>query len=70
MTGSDIPEVLGPDDLLTPAAAAALFGVNPKTLTRWARDGKIRHLETLGGHRRYRRGDVDALLRTRGGDDE
>ena len=29
------------DALLTPAEVAALFRVNPKTVTRWARAGKI-----------------------------
>jgi excisionase family DNA binding protein len=33
--------------------AAAVFGVSPKTITRWAREGKVPHRKTLGGHRRY-----------------
>src|SRR5688572_6268285 len=42
-----------PDALLTPAEVAALFRVNPKTVTRWARAGKITAIRTLGGHRRF-----------------
>ena len=37
------------DALLTPAEVAALFRVNPKTVTRWARAGKITAIRTLGG---------------------
>lgn len=50
------------DALLTPAEVAALFRVDPKTVTRWARAGKLTSLRTLGGHRRYRESEVRALL--------
>lgn len=50
--------------LLTPAEVAALFRVDPKTVTRWATAGKISAVRTLGGHRRYRETEVYALLRT------
>lgn len=53
------------DDLLTPGEVAKLFGVDPKTVTRWAAAGKLTPLRTLGGHRRYRRAEVDALLERR-----
>jgi excisionase family DNA binding protein len=48
--------------LLTPAEVAALFRVDPKTVTRWARAGKLTALRTLGGHRRYRESEVRNLL--------
>lgn len=48
--------------LLTPAEVAALFRVDPKTVTRWARAGKLNSLRTLGGHRRYRESEVRSLL--------
>lgn len=48
--------------LLTPAEVAALFRVDPKTVTRWARAGKLPSIRTLGGHRRYREAEVRALL--------
>ena len=34
-----------------------MFRVNPKTVTRWARAGKITAIRTLGGHRRFRQSD-------------
>jgi len=52
-----------PDDLLTPGEVAALFRVGPKTVTRWAKEGKLTFIRTLGGHRRYHRSEVEALLR-------
>ena len=51
-----------PEQLLTPSEVAAMFRVNPKTVTRWARAGKISAIRTLGGHRRYRETEVRALL--------
>jgi excisionase family DNA binding protein len=50
------------DTLLTPAEVAALFRVSPKTVTRWARSGKLTALRTLGGHRRFRSAEVRELL--------
>jgi excisionase family DNA binding protein len=51
-----------PDALLTPAEVAALFRVNPKTVTRWARAGKITAIRTLGGHRRFRASEIRRCL--------
>ena len=48
--------------LLTPAEVAALFRVDPKTVTRWAKAGKLTSIRTLGGHRRYRESEVRQLL--------
>src|SRR5262249_14501299 len=48
--------------LLTPAEVAAMFRVDPKTVTRWAKDGKLTSVRTLGGHRRYPEAEVRALL--------
>jgi excisionase family DNA binding protein len=50
------------DSLLTPAEVAALFRVNPKTVTRWARAGKITAIRTLGGHRRFRATEIQRCL--------
>jgi excisionase family DNA binding protein len=50
--------------LLTPAEVAKLFRVDPKTVTRWAKAGKINAIRTLGGHRRYRQSEVQALLKS------
>jgi excisionase family DNA binding protein len=50
------------EPLLTPAEVASLFRVDPKTVTRWAKSGKLTSIRTLGGHRRYREAEVKALL--------
>ncbi len=50
------------DALLTPAEVAALFRVDPKTVTRWAKAGKLSSIRTLGGHRRYRADEVKKFL--------
>jgi excisionase family DNA binding protein len=49
--------------MLTPGEVAALIGVNPKTVSRWAKAGKLPSVRTLGGHRRYREDDVRAAIR-------
>ena len=50
------------DALLTPAEVAALFRVNPKTVTRGARAGKITAIRTLGGHCRFRASEIRRCL--------
>ncbi|TAK70217.1 MAG: helix-turn-helix domain-containing protein [Actinomycetota bacterium] len=57
-----VPQRPGATDLLTPAEVAALFRVDPKTVTRWAKSGKLTSIRTLGGHRRYRSSEVYSLL--------
>jgi excisionase family DNA binding protein len=54
--------VEGPE-MLTPAEVALLFRVTTKTVTRWAKAGKLASVRTVGGHRRYSRTEVEALLR-------
>lgn len=51
-----------PEKLLTPSEVAAIFRVDPKTVTRWAKVGKLSSIRTLGGHRRFREAEVQALL--------
>lgn len=48
--------------LLTPREVADLFAVDIKTVSRWAKAGKLEYVETLGGHRRYRKEHIMALL--------
>ena len=57
----------GQENLLTPAEVAALFRVDPKTVTRWAKAGKLTAVRTLGGHRRYRQSEVQSLLNSNTG---
>ncbi len=51
-----------PERLLTPAEVAALLRVDPKTVTRWAEQGKFGSIRTLGGHRRYSEAEIRAFL--------
>lgn len=58
------------EKFLTPAEARAKFGVDPKTLVRWATAGTLTPVRTLGGHRRYRESEILALLEQREGGGE
>lgn len=49
-------------DALTPREVAALFRVDPKTVTRWANQGRLTSFRTLGGHRRFKESEVKAFL--------
>jgi hypothetical protein len=44
--------------VMTPADVARLFCVDPKTVTRWRRDGKLHGRTTIGGHGRFDRDHV------------
>ena len=50
------------EPLLTPQEVATAFRCDPKTVTRWANAGKLTAIRTPGGHRRYRKVEVMALL--------
>jgi excisionase family DNA binding protein len=54
--------LMAENELLTPAEVAVMFRVNPKTVTRWARAGKISAVRTLGGHRRFRAEEIRRFL--------
>ncbi len=56
------------DRLLTTGEVAARFGVDVKSVTRWAKAGLLSCTRTLGGeygHRRFRESHVEALLKAR-----
>jgi excisionase family DNA binding protein len=59
---SSTPAGQGQGGLLTPGEVAALFRVDPKTVTRWALAGRIGSIRTPGGHRRFHEAEVRALL--------
>jgi excisionase family DNA binding protein len=44
--------------LMTAREVADVFRVDTKTVTRWARSGKLDSIRTLGGHRRFDRTEV------------
>ena len=46
---------------LLPSEVAEVLQVSPKTITRWAKEGKLASRRTLGGHRRYARTDIESL---------
>ena len=50
-----------PDGLLTPSEAAAILGVSPRTLSRWADENRIPVVILPSGHRRFRPQDINAL---------
>ena len=51
-------------NFLTPSQVARVLHVSPKTVSRWADQGLLSCVVTLGGHRRFRRQDIDeAVLR-------
>lgn len=52
------------DQYLTSSQVAALLRVNPKTVARWAKEGRISHTLTLGGHHRYSKEYILELCRS------
>jgi excisionase family DNA binding protein len=54
---------LNQDAYLTTGQVAKILHVSPKTVARWATEGKIPHLVTLGGHRRFPATAVRQLAR-------
>lgn len=51
------------EDLLTPGEFANLMRVDPKTVGRWAKTGRIAAIRTIGGHRRFRVSDIRNMVR-------
>lgn len=47
---------------LSRGEVAQLFEVSPATIARWAREGRLPHVSTLGGHRRYRADEILAIV--------
>lgn len=58
-TGDDTLTAL---ETLTPREVAALFRVACTTAARWAANGRLTSFRTPGGHRRFLKAQVDALL--------
>jgi excisionase family DNA binding protein len=49
---------------LRAAEAAALLHVSPQTVSRWASQGRLRHVVTLGGHRRFPKSEIQRIAST------
>ena len=52
----------GEGEWLTLGQAAKYLGVAQSTIRKWTDAGRLPAFKTPGGHRRYRRGDLDAFL--------
>jgi len=48
-------------EYLTPGEVARMLHVSPKTVNRWAHEGRIACIVTLGGHRRFQREEVERI---------
>jgi len=46
------------------AEVAEILFVNSKTVSRWAKEGRLPFLKTLGGHRRYPEAEIRAIAAT------
>jgi excisionase family DNA binding protein len=60
------PAPSGDPDWLTLGQAARYLGVAQSTLRKWSDQGRAPAFYTPGGHRRYRRRDLDAFLERSG----
>jgi DNA-binding transcriptional MerR regulator len=56
------PERDDSDELLPPRQAVTLFGVTAQSLRNWHAAGLLAAQRTAGGHRRYRKSEVRALI--------
>ncbi|MER3453153.1 MAG: MerR family DNA-binding transcriptional regulator [Acidimicrobiia bacterium] len=50
-------------EYLRAGEAAAYLNVSAKTVSRWAKEGKVPHIRTLGGHRRFPKDAIEKLAR-------
>ncbi len=50
------------DDLLTATEASAYVHAHPETIKRWAKEGRLDFETTSGGHRRYRRSQLERVI--------
>ena len=51
-----------PDGFLTPGEVAAIFRVDPKTVSRWCLSGQMNYIKTPGGHRRILKSEVKRVM--------
>src|SRR3954447_15888793 len=56
----------GDSDWLTLGQAAKFLGVAQSTIRKWSDLGRVPAFYTPGGHRRYKRGDLEAFLERSG----
>ena len=56
------PAPQGASAYLRTQEVADLLHVSPKTVSRWAKEGKLPFMKTLGGHRRYPEAKIRQLV--------
>ena len=55
-------EEYDPRRLMMPGEVAKLFRVDPRTVSRWERQGRLACVRTLGGYRRFYTDQVEDLI--------
>ncbi len=60
--GDDKPPADDAGELLMPSQVVRRFRIDPKTITRWSRAGRLDPITTPGGHRRFRASDIQRCL--------
>jgi excisionase family DNA binding protein len=50
------------EKFLRTSDVAKMLHVSPKTVSRWAKEGRLPHLSTLGGHRRFPSSEIEKLM--------
>lgn len=64
--GSNSNRQATPRKLISATEVASTFSVHPGTVVRWAKEGKISHIKTLGGHRRYDADEIHKMVNPNG----
>ena len=59
--GPETAQTNGNEEYLRAGEAAEILHVSPKTMSRWAKEGRVPHIVTLGGHRRFARKAIEEL---------
>jgi excisionase family DNA binding protein len=67
VSAADVGGRPAPAQLLSVSAAARLLGVSSSSLRAWAAAGRVPHVRTAGGHRRFPLDDLVNWLAERGG---
>jgi excisionase family DNA binding protein len=49
-------------DWMMPSEAAAVLNIAAKTLSTWARNGRVGCTKTIGGHRRFAKTEIHRVL--------
>lgn len=50
------------DDFVQAGTVARMLHVSPKTIARWANEGQLPSVRTLGGHRRFHKPTIQRII--------